>query len=56
VTVLVKENDGATVVDLPEAGIAPGVYTFTSEHGGISFRTRLVYIPRRQRKAEIVTA
>ena len=47
VTVMVKEIDGTTLIDLEEAGLAPGVYTFTAEHGGVSYRTRLVYIPRR---------
>jgi len=44
-TVMVKEIDGTTVIDLTEAGLAPGVYTVAAEYGGVSYRTRLVYLP-----------
>lgn len=47
VVVLIREIDGTSVIDLTDAGLAPGTYTVTAEHGGVSFRTRLVYLPER---------
>ncbi len=47
VTVMVKEIDGTGVIDLSEAGLAPGVYIVTAELNGISYRARLVYLPHR---------
>lgn len=47
VTVLMKEIDGTSVIDLSEAGLAPGVYIVTAELNGISYRARLVYLPDR---------
>ena len=47
-TVLVRDIDGTTLMDLSEEGFAPGIYTVTAEHGGVSYRTRLVYMPERQ--------
>ena len=47
-TVLVRDIDGTTLIDLSEEGFAPGVYTVTAEHGGVSYRTRLVYMPEKR--------
>jgi hypothetical protein len=47
ITVLVREIEGAGVIDLSDAGLAPGLYTVTAEHEGLSYRTKLVYMPRR---------
>ena len=44
-TVLVKDIEGTTVIDLSGEGLTPGIYTVTAEHGGVSYRTRLVYMP-----------
>jgi len=46
-TALVLDVEGATLIDLSEHGLAPGVYTVTAWHAGISYMTRLVYIPER---------
>jgi len=46
-TALVLDVEGATLVDLSEHGLAPGVYTVTAWHAGVSYMTRLVYIPER---------
>ena len=46
-TALVLDVEGATLVDLSEYGLAPGVYTVTAWHAGVSYMTRLVYIPER---------
>lgn len=47
VIALVRETGGTEVIDLAEEGLAPGVYTIAAEHGGVSYRTRLVYMPDR---------
>jgi hypothetical protein len=47
VTALVRETEGTEVIDLAGAGLAPGVYTVAAEHRGVSYRTRLVYLPDR---------
>ncbi len=47
VIALVKETGGTAVIDFAEEGLAAGVYTVAAEHGGVSYRTRLVYMPQR---------
>ncbi|MRR23285.1 T9SS type A sorting domain-containing protein [bacterium] len=46
-TVMVRDIEGTTVMDLSEEGFAPGVYTVTAEYGGVSYRTKVVYMPER---------
>jgi hypothetical protein len=45
-TVLIRKIEGATFIDLREAGLAPGTYIIAAEHKGVSMRTRLIYLPR----------
>ncbi|MDD3737347.1 MAG: lamin tail domain-containing protein, partial [Bacteroidales bacterium] len=46
-TVMVKDIDGTTVLDLSDSGLETGVYTVVAEHRGGTYMTKLVYLPRR---------
>jgi len=46
-TALVRDVEGTTLIDLSEHGLAPGVYTVTAWHAGVSYMTKLIYIPER---------
>ena len=46
-TLFITDIEGPTVIDLSEHDLAPGVYTVTAWHDGISYMTKLVYIPER---------
>ena len=46
-TVIVKDIEGTTVMDLSESGLATGVYTVVAEHRGVTYRARLVFLPQK---------
>jgi len=42
-----RDIDGTTLIELSKYGLAPGVYTVTAWHAGVSYMTKLIYIPER---------
>lgn len=44
-TVMTRNIENHSVINLSDAGLAPGVYIVTTEYGGVSRQARVVYLP-----------